>query len=66
MAFRLVSDFLRQPDPDREDYLHRARRQYAAHMHKPELLNEGSPWEEPLTVELALAYGERLAAEVLA
>jgi hypothetical protein len=31
----------------------------------PIILNEGTPFEEPFGVTLALAYGERLADEVL-
>jgi hypothetical protein len=54
------------PDPSYVDAIERLRRRYAWHLDaKPLILSEGSQWEEPFTVELALEFGERLASETL-
>ena len=62
----LIPPFLRRPDPSHEEYVVAARRQYRARIHCSEKLNEGTIYEEPLTVELAMHYFERIAAEALA
>jgi len=62
--------FLQHPDPDGLSPIEQAalrplRARYMVMTNAPIILNEGTPLREPFSMDLAVAWAERLAAEEL-